>query len=144
VDPQPASPERPAEALVTVPAGTRIKVVLAARLSSRETRAGDVFEARPLHDLWVDEVQVPLQGSTILGRVTVVALPDEEEGRPGILTLDFQTLRTEETEEYALPGRVTGEAAVGLLRALPGRHVELPAGTALVIVLTRDALLPPA
>lgn len=130
--------------LVSVPAGTRIKVVLATRLSSRETRAGDSFEARPLHDLWVDEVRIPLQEGTILGRVSLVARPDEDEGRPGILSLDFQTLRTASSEEYALPGKVTGEAAVGLLRALPGQHVELSPGTGLVIVLTANALLPPA
>jgi hypothetical protein len=92
----------------------------------------------------VDDIQVPLQGGTVVGRISMVALPDEDEGRPGVLTLDFHTLRTAEGEEYALRARVTGEAAVGLLRALPGRHVELAAGTALIIVLTRDALLPPA
>jgi hypothetical protein len=121
-----------------------MKVLLLTPLTSRETRAGDPFEARPLHDLEVDGVAVALEEGTIEGRVSLVALPDEDEGRPGILTLDFHTLRAADGEEYDLRAAVTGEAAVGLMRALPGKHVDLAAGTSFVITLTRDALLPPS
>jgi tRNA A-37 threonylcarbamoyl transferase component Bud32 len=108
-DPVGRSRGKPSRVQVTVPAGTRLELVLREPISSASAREGDAVEATLVGPLVVEGVEAAPAGTTVAGQVAEVASAAKAGGR-GRMTIRF--------EAVVLPGgRASVEARSLTLRA---------------------------
>ena len=77
--------------LVTLPAGTSLKLALEAPLSSETAVTGDAFSAETTSPVRIEGVEAVPSGSRLSGRVTHAASAEQAAGR-GEMTLEFESL----------------------------------------------------
>jgi hypothetical protein len=80
----PALATRPADAKVLLPAGTAIRMKLTSAISTRDSKAGDIFLGRVSQDVIVEGKTVIPAGSNLNGRITSISDPRRFAGRPSI------------------------------------------------------------
>ena len=78
----------------TVPAGTRLDLVLSDELSSRKNKPGDIFAAKLAVDIRDASGNVVIEnGSTVNGTIVAVK-PAPNRRTPGTLTVALNTIET--------------------------------------------------
>jgi tRNA A-37 threonylcarbamoyl transferase component Bud32 len=89
---------------VTIPPGTRLRLVMEAPLSSESARAGDAFTAESTSPVVVEGVEAIPSGVRFAGRVTEAASAERAEGR-GRMTLTFDSVRLVDGSRASLQTR---------------------------------------
>ena len=112
--------------LVTVPAGTRLRLALETPLSSQTARAGEPITAEVTSPVRVEGVLAVAAGEKVSGRILEVAPAENAEGR-GRMTLQFETLeplvgerRPVEARPLALRAPPTKKKDAGIVAGLAG------------------------
>jgi hypothetical protein len=83
---------RPPRLLVTLPAGTVLRLALATPLSSESAVTGDVFAAEMAKPVRIEGVEAVPEGSRVSGRVAHAASAEQAAGR-GELTLEVESVQ---------------------------------------------------
>jgi len=99
---------------VSLPQGTVLKAQLNDRLSSTSSRPGDRFTGT----LESDNYGLP-SGTQVVGQVTDVRRADDS--HPGVVDVDFRTLRTPNGRTYPIDGRLTSLDSDSVRRTSDGR-----------------------
>jgi tRNA A-37 threonylcarbamoyl transferase component Bud32 len=112
--------------LVTIPAGTRLRLALESPLSSQTARAGEAIAAEVTSPVRVEGVLAVAAGEKLTGRVLDAAPAEDAEGR-GRMTLQFETLepvvgerRRVEARPLALRAPPTKKKDAGIIAGLAG------------------------
>jgi hypothetical protein len=87
--------------LVTVPAGTRLRLALETPLSSETARAGDAISAELTTPLRIEGIEALGAGARLAGRVAEASPAESSEGR-GRMTLEFERLETQGGDSIAV------------------------------------------
>lgn len=80
----PALATRPADGQILLPVGTAIRMKLTSAISTRDSKAGDVFLGSVSQDVVVEGKTVIPAGSNMNGRITSISEPRRFAGRPSI------------------------------------------------------------
>jgi len=99
---------------VSLPQGAVLKAQLNDRLSSTSSRPGDRFTGT----LESDNYGLP-SGTQVVGQVTDVRQADDS--HPGVVDVDFRTLRTPNGRTYPIDGRLTSLDSDSVRRTSDGR-----------------------
>lgn len=150
---------------VTIPAGTRLDVVLGQRLSTATNQVGDTFEASLVRPVVISGETVLEQGSTVTGRITDLEQPGRATGvakmtltlvgvyAPGENTVSLQTIplvmegKITKAEDAAKVGIGTAiGAAIGAIfgggrGAAKGAAVGAGGGTGVVLTTRGEDLV---
>jgi serine/threonine-protein kinase len=112
--------------LVTIPAGTRLRLALESPLSSQTARAGDAIAAVVTSPVRIEGVLAVAAGEKLSGRILEAAPAESAEGR-GRMTLQFDTLealggerRRVEARPLALRAPPTKKKDAGIIAGLAG------------------------
>jgi hypothetical protein len=97
---QPAA-TKPAPVLVTVPAGTALKVALQTHLRTDSNQVGDRFTAKTSEEVRINETTVLPTGTEVRGKLTLVEEPHRTAGKAQ-LTLAFDEVVGPDGKTYAL------------------------------------------
>jgi len=103
---------------VVFPAGSVLKVRMDDTISSERSQRGDRFTATVADDATYD---LPA-GTRVEGVVTGVTRANEE--RPGMMDVEFRTLRLPDGQSYRIDGTLTSLDARSVQRASDGRLVS--------------------
>jgi hypothetical protein len=99
---------------VSLPQGTVLKAELNDRLSSTSSRPGDRFTGNVVND----GTGLP-SGTQVIGQVTDVRRADDN--HPGVVDVDFRTLRLPNGRTYPIDGRLTSLDSDSVQRTSSGR-----------------------
>jgi tRNA A-37 threonylcarbamoyl transferase component Bud32 len=112
--------------LLTIPAGTRLRLALETPLSSETARAGDAITAEVTTPVRIEGVEAVATGEKLSGRILDAAPAESSEGR-GRMTLQFDTLerpagerRPVEARPLALRAPPTKKKDAGIIAGLAG------------------------
>jgi len=112
--------------LLTIPAGTRLRLALETPLSSETARAGDAITAEVTTPVRIEGVEAVAAGEKLSGRILEAAPAESAEGR-GRMTLQFDTLeplagerRPVEARPLALRAPPTKKKDAGIIAGLAG------------------------
>lgn len=135
----PSTPAEPSEQeaseaapqLVEVSAGTKIRVRLDDRLSSKENQSGDTFRATLEDDLRVGDHLVAAKGSRLVGRLSNVQKSGKVKGR-ATLSMTLNEIRVEGGDSYPFPTSTLAFQAEGSKKE-DAKKIGIGAGVGAVI-----------
>jgi len=98
---------REARLLVTLPAGTVLRLALASPLSSESAVTGDVFAAQTTRPVRIEGAEAVPEGSRVIGRVAHAASAEQAAGR-GELTLELDSVQLPDGTRFDVRTRPLG------------------------------------